>query len=389
MSQMDFMKKDECILLDEKDTVTGSANKYDAHVFNAEQPTGLLHRAFSVFLFDSKGRLLLQQRAKSKITFPLVWTNTCCSHPLHGYEPTEVDTPADVASGETPGAKRAAVRKLKHELGIEAHELPVEKFKFLTRLHYWAADTITHGPSAQWGEHEIDYVLFIQAKVTVKPNPEEVEDYKYVTQAELAAMMDPKKNPDLLWSPWFKLITKELLLGTSNPEYASLPLSDGWLTPSDVLCVLDDIYTYDVLTEGGGEEGGALLLFEAAVWVARSSGSRWETHEALLLARGAPVNASALPPPRPGSGRGGVPRGGGRRSWMARARSRGGGGRGRRSDRKQRPAARGLPPEAAEAALARVGERSVPERRPPAKAAEAGPRREQDAPRTWWASFWG
>ena len=65
--------------------------------------------------------------------------------------------------------------------------------------------------------------------------------------------------------------TKELLLGTSNPEYASLPLSDGWLTPADLLCVLDDIYTYDVLTEGeegGGEEGGALLLFEAAVWVA-------------------------------------------------------------------------------------------------------------------------
>ena len=101
MSQLDFMKKDECILLDEKDNVTGSANKYKTHVFSTEQPRGLLHRAFSVFLFDEKGRLLLQQRAKSKITFPLVWTNTCCSHPLHGYEPTEVDTPADVASGET------------------------------------------------------------------------------------------------------------------------------------------------------------------------------------------------------------------------------------------------------------------------------------------------
>ena len=93
-----------------------------------------------------QGRLLLQQRASSKITFPSVWTNTCCSHQLIGFEPTEVDGPDDVASGAVPGAKRAAVRKLKHELGIEPAELPLESFKYLTRLHYWAADTVTHGP---------------------------------------------------------------------------------------------------------------------------------------------------------------------------------------------------------------------------------------------------
>jgi isopentenyl-diphosphate delta-isomerase type 1 len=109
--------------------------------FEAGQPRGLLHRAFSVFLFDSRNRLLLQQRAASKITFPRVWTNTCCSHPLYGYSPTEVDTRADVESGETPGAKRAAVRKLLHELGIPPAQLPLEQFKFLTRLHYCAADT--------------------------------------------------------------------------------------------------------------------------------------------------------------------------------------------------------------------------------------------------------
>lgn len=67
------------------------------------QPRGILHRAFSVFLFDSKNRLLLQQRAQSKITFPSVWTNTCCSHPLYGFEPTEVDTPADLQAGTVPG----------------------------------------------------------------------------------------------------------------------------------------------------------------------------------------------------------------------------------------------------------------------------------------------
>lgn len=147
-------------------------------MFDTAKPRGTCHRAFSVFLFDEQGRLLLQQRAKAKITFPGVWTNTCCSHPLVGYSPTEVDTPADVASGLTPGVKRAAVRKLKHELGIEAHQVPEAAFKFLTRLHYWAADTITHGPSAEWGEHEIDYILFIQAKVDVVPHPDEVDDFK-------------------------------------------------------------------------------------------------------------------------------------------------------------------------------------------------------------------
>ena len=60
-------------------------------------------------------------------------------------EPNEVDKPEAVADGTVLGAKYAAIRKLDHELGIPASQLPVEKFKFLTRLHYWAADTVTHG----------------------------------------------------------------------------------------------------------------------------------------------------------------------------------------------------------------------------------------------------
>lgn len=69
-SQQDFMFRDNCILVDEHDKVIGNANKYDCHKFTKAQPKGLLHRAFSVFLFNEEGKLLLQQRAASKITFP-------------------------------------------------------------------------------------------------------------------------------------------------------------------------------------------------------------------------------------------------------------------------------------------------------------------------------
>lgn len=104
---------------------------------------GLLHRAFSVFLFDSQNRLLLQQRATEKITFPDMWTNTCCSHPLGIPGETGVGLAESVQ-----GVRRAAVRKLDHELGIKAEQVPIDDFKFLTRIHY-------KSPSdGKWGEHE-------------------------------------------------------------------------------------------------------------------------------------------------------------------------------------------------------------------------------------------
>ena len=102
-------------------------SKYQSHVFDKKTPRGALHRAFSVFLFNEEGKLLLQQRAADKITFPEVWTNTCCSHPLYGYEPDEVDSDESIAAGTVEGVKAAAVRKLEHELGIKSPKVRVSK----------------------------------------------------------------------------------------------------------------------------------------------------------------------------------------------------------------------------------------------------------------------
>ena len=146
MSQSDFMERDAVLVVSDKDEVLGSTSKKESHLFTPTNQRGILHRAFSVFLYDaSTQELLLQQRASTKITFPNVWTNTCCSHPLHGMEVNEVDSSEDVKDGSVKGVKAAAIRKLEHELGIPAGELPMDSFKFLTRLQYWAADTVTHG----------------------------------------------------------------------------------------------------------------------------------------------------------------------------------------------------------------------------------------------------
>ncbi|KAI6208693.1 Isopentenyl-diphosphate Delta-isomerase [Aphelenchoides besseyi] len=112
-----------CILVDEHDRVIGRATKAECH----RKESASLHRAFSVFLFNSRRELLLQERSKSKITFPSVWTNTCCSHPLH------VDDELQKTENFV-GIRRAAIRKLAHELnivGLEANKLDVVGRAFL------------------------------------------------------------------------------------------------------------------------------------------------------------------------------------------------------------------------------------------------------------------
>ena len=167
---------------------------------------GLLHRAFSAFVFrPSDGKLLLQQRATEKITFPDMWTNTCCSHPLDDFEQEKIEK-------DQLGVRVAASRKLEHELGIPQSQTPIDEFQYLTKIHYLAPS------NGIWGEHEgqftstvcrkvpppdhvfiVDYILFLTANVTVEANLNEIRDYKYVSKEELQTMFnDPSMHLSFL-----------------------------------------------------------------------------------------------------------------------------------------------------------------------------------------------
>ena len=244
------MRQDECLILNYNDEVIGAENKYNAHKFVSGQPKGIVHRAFSVMLFDSHGRLLLQQRAMDKVTFPGVWTNTACSHPLYGQTPDEVDPPRDGTTKEPVGVQRAAIRKLHHELGIEPKTLEKASFKYMGRVHYWAADTLTHGSHSPWGEHEIDYLVLVRLPkrpamagedLPMAVNPEEVMAIDWVTAAELEAKMS---DASLRWSPWFRVIADRFLYTWWKD------LDKAWKLKAE-----EKIYRFDAVAQHRKEDG--------------------------------------------------------------------------------------------------------------------------------------
>lgn len=140
------MTKDLLILVDEKDNETGTLDKLSVH------QQGLLHRAFSVFIFNDKGELLLQQRADEKYHSPGLWSNTCCSHPLSGEE--IVDT---------------IQRRLEEEMGMQC---PIEfKFTFIYKAQFENGLT----------EYELDHIYFGKSNDIPKHNPAEVKAWKYIS----------------------------------------------------------------------------------------------------------------------------------------------------------------------------------------------------------------
>ncbi|KAF4529579.1 hypothetical protein B566_EDAN017626 [Ephemera danica] len=190
------MMEESCILVDPNDKVLGAASKRQCHLLD-ESGKSLLHRAFSVFAFNKAGQLLLQRRSEFKVTFPLLWANTCCSHPLH------FDAEMD---GEL-GARLAAQRRLGLELGVEPAAADPSKMTFLTRVHYQAPSP---APQPVWGEHEVDYILILRGLEAsdVVPNSNEVADIHWLSREDMASFLS--RNQGQL-TPWFKLIANTLL----------------------------------------------------------------------------------------------------------------------------------------------------------------------------------
>ena len=162
----------QVILVNEKDEMTGTAGKMEAH------QKGLLHRAFSVFVFNSKGEMLLQQRAINKYHSGGLWTNACCSHPIPGEE-----------------IQDAAKRRLKEELGFEMEV--TKSFDFVYKANF------DNGLI----EYEFDHVFIGEFEGPVPYNKDEVMDICY---KPMAAIRDALKDHPKIYTAWFHLAFPEI-----------------------------------------------------------------------------------------------------------------------------------------------------------------------------------
>lgn len=227
------MMAEAVLQVDENDVVIGPMSKADSHY-----QSGSLHRAFSVLLFNSEGRLLLQQRAHDKITFPSVWANSCCSHPLASEDEMDEEN--------ARGVKIAAIRKLEQELGISPDSVDINDFHFITKMRYSAR------MNADWIEREIDHILMIQADVDVDPNPNEVAAIKWVNAEELDAMLVDAESEEII-APWFRCIAARLMnddwWAAIGNQTACEALQDGLIHDmGDVTHMLPNAEGADLLT---------------------------------------------------------------------------------------------------------------------------------------------
>ncbi len=174
------------IVVDEENRVLGHRSKAECH-----EGEGILHRAFSVFLFDDEGRVLLQQRADGKRLWPLYWSNSVCSHPRRG---------------ETEGD--AARRRVEEELGVGA------SLEFVYRFQYHARYD-DHG-----SESELCAVYVGRAEGPVRPNETEIASWRWVTPPELDRWV--AREPEA-FTPWFRMEWSRLRGDLADRVAAWLP----------------------------------------------------------------------------------------------------------------------------------------------------------------------
>lgn len=167
------MSTEYVILVNTNDEEIGSMEKMDAH------RQALLHRAFSIFVFNTEGHLLIHRRATDKYHSPGLWTNTCCSHPRIG------ETTLD-----------AAYRRLQEEMGFQC-EL-TESFSFIYKAE------LEEGLY----EHEFDHVFIGEYSGSPVANPEEVSEWKYISMEELQNDIRVNTNN---YTVWFRIALPQLI----------------------------------------------------------------------------------------------------------------------------------------------------------------------------------
>ena len=163
----------DVVLVDENDQVLGTMEKLKAH------QEGRLHRAFSVLIYNDKGEMLIHKRASDKYHCGGLWTNACCSHP-------RLD--------ETP--KDAALRRMQEEMGFTTDIEYIGKFIYKTEFENGLI------------ENELDHVFVGKFNGEPVPDPEEVEDYKYIGVEKLKADIE---NFPQNYTVWFKKIVEDYL----------------------------------------------------------------------------------------------------------------------------------------------------------------------------------
>lgn len=161
------------ILVDHQDHETGFLDKGSCH-----DGDGLLHRAFSLFVFNTKGQLLLQQRAADKRLWPGYWANSCCSHPRRGEQ-----------------MDQAVQRRLQQELGMHCELEYLYRFEYQARYRELGA------------EHELCWVYVGSTDAPVQANPTEIDDWRFVEPDQLDEEL--AAQPDR-FTPWLQLEWKRL-----------------------------------------------------------------------------------------------------------------------------------------------------------------------------------
>ena len=171
---------DHVILVDESDRPLGVEAKLAAH-----ERGGKLHRAFSVFVFNRAGQMLVQRRAAGKYHFGGLWTNACCSHPRRDQPVVE-----------------AAAGRLRFEMGIDV------PLTHLLTFTYRA-----HDPVSGLTEHEVDHVFTGRFDGEPRPNPDEVMDWKWISPSDLETDVDA--HPER-YTPWFRIVLHRVIHGKST-----------------------------------------------------------------------------------------------------------------------------------------------------------------------------